>query len=576
MMKETIQEPRRLDELALSILSNRNSSPFIELKGYSYKNHIKENEEEKYKEAKKPTGSTWTYISQSEAKNWTKEHDGWFGLPVSEGNILIDIDDKVLFQRIHKNLIQMGAKFISIETPHGGQFVFKDTHKVKTQTAKTITVGGFLCDYRLADKGYFVWPSMNIKKRQFLHIDEELDFMPLIFIPVKKSKTEDQDKLFSDTIPEGSRDDTLFRHACRLREWNGKYDLNLTDQELTKILEEVNSIFCEPPLHYQEIWQKIKSACRYEGKIPGYDSIRICKSIRVIGISEFLSLELPPRENILTPWLPTQGLVMVYGPRGIGKTHFVMGCAVAVASGGKFLKWTASKPLGVLYLDGEMPAVVVQERYSNIIASSEKEPIAALNIVTPDLQEWGLPDLSTFQGQETLNPYLDGISLVIVDNISTLCRMGRENESESWSPVQEYALRLRSKHISVLFVHHSGKGGFQRGTSRREDVLDTVISLKRPADYMPDEGARFEVHFEKARNIHGDDVKPFEAKLMTIKGIQQWNFKDLEESLTERIANLLNESVPQNEIAELLGVSKGTVSKHKHKAQSQGLLGNKK
>jgi DNA-binding CsgD family transcriptional regulator len=275
---------------------------------------------------------------------------------------------------------------------------------------------------------------------------------------------------------------------------------------------------------------------------------------------------------MLAPWLPTQGLTMVHGPRGIGKTHCAMGVAVAVASGGRFLKWEASKPFGVLYLDGEMPAVVVQERFSNIIISSEKEPIATLNIVTPDLQEFGMPDLSTLQGQASIDPYLDGISLVVVDNISTFCRVGRENEGESWLPVQEWGLRLRSKHISVLFIHHSGKGGFQRGTSRREDVLDTVISLKRPGDYMPDEGARFEVHFEKARHLYGDDVKPFEAKLYTANGIQQWAIKTLEESLTERVANLLNDGIPQNELAELLGVAKGTVSKHKRKAQTQGLL----
>jgi putative DNA primase/helicase len=37
----------------------------------------------------------------------------------------------------------------------------------------------------------------------------------------------------------------------------------------------------------------------------------------------------------------------------------------------------------------------------------------------------------------------------------------------------------------LLIVHHTGKGGEQRGTSRREDVLDTSISLRRPADYAP-------------------------------------------------------------------------------------------
>lgn len=554
-------------DYVLTILSNESKilHKFIQLRGYSSKNISKG-----YDEAKIPTGTSWTYLSEKDIEQWLQVN-GWVGLVIPSEFILIDIDDKLLGKRIYDGLVQLGIKFIGIETPGGFQFFFKDIQKVKTQTSRTITVGGFLCDYRLPGKGYIVLPTLNTEGRRFIHIDTELAPMPKLFIPVRQSRKEDEGKLLPIPISEGYRDDTLFRHASRLREWNIAHRLNLTESDKQEILETINFIFCEPPLVNFEIQQKLSSANRYENT-PEPSKHEAMKSIRVIGISDFLSLELPPRENILTPWLPTQGLAMVYGPRGIGKTHFAMGVGVAVASEGNFLKWEASKSFGVLYLDGEMPAVVAQDRFSNIIVSSEKEPVTALNIVTPDLQEFGMPDLSTLQGQAVVDPYLDGISLVIVDNISTLCRVGRENESESWLPVQEWGLRLRSKHISVLFVHHSGKGGFQRGTSRREDVLDTIISLKRPGDYAPDEGARFEVHFEKARNIHGDDVKPFEAKLITVDGIQQWTLKTLEESLTERVAKLLNDGIPQNEIAELLGVAKGTVSKHKHKAQTQGLL----
>jgi hypothetical protein len=31
-------------------------------------------------------------------------------------------------------------------------------------------------------------------------------------------------------------------------------------------------------------------------------------------------------------------------------------------------------------------------------------------------------------------------------------------------------------------------------------ALDTVIALRRPKDYSPEQGARFEIHFEKLRN----------------------------------------------------------------------------
>ncbi len=297
------------------------------------------------------------------------------------------------------------------------------------------------------------------------------------------------------------------------------------------------------------------------------------RRLKAVSIHDFLAMEFPARENILTPWLPSQGLAMIHAYRGIGKTHLSLGIAYAVTSAGMFLRWKAPKASGVLVLDGEMPGKVLQERLSAIVASNEKEPAAPLMIITPDLQEWGMPDLSDTVGQTRIEEYLSGISLVIIDNLSTLCRSGRENEGESWLPVQEWALRLRSRGISVIFIHHEGKGGLQRGTTRKEDVLDTVIRLKRPADYRPEEGARFEVHFEKSRGIYGDHAKPFEAKLTTGQdSLQTWTMKDLEDTLMEKIVELLNEGIPQHEIAEMIGTTKGTVSKYKNKAQSMGLL----
>jgi hypothetical protein len=70
--------------------------------------------------------------------------------------------------------------------------------------------------------------------------------------------------------------------------------------------------------------------------------------------------------------------------------------------------------------------------------------------------------------------------------------------------MQNWLLRLRRKGVAVLLVHHAGVNGRQRETSRREDALDTVIALRRPADYSPEEGARFEVHIEKARTLAPD------------------------------------------------------------------------
>ena len=274
-------------------------------------------------------------------------------------------------------------------------------------------------------------------------------------------------------------------------------------------------------------------------------------------------MKFPEREHILSPWLTTQGLAMIYAERGIGKTHISLGIAYAVASGGEFLKWKAPKARGVLFIDGEMQGNVLQERFKAIMNSSDNPPSAPLEIITPDIQEFGIPDLSTEEGQSKVNQFItEDIELIIVDNLSTCARSGRENEAESWLPVQNWALQLRAAGKAVLFIHHSGKEGQQRGTSRREDVLDTVLNLKKPPFYNPEDGANFEVHFKKNRSLHGNDVKAFQAHLQTDDNeVQSWEISSLDDDKDEQIVSLINQGLNQSAIAKKLGIDKSTVSR---------------
>jgi putative DNA primase/helicase len=296
------------------------------------------------------------------------------------------------------------------------------------------------------------------------------------------------------------------------------------------------------------------------------------RKITVVSIYDFLTKEFPPRENLLTPWLPMQGLALVFAARGIGKTFFALNVAYAVACGGEYLGWKTEKPHGVLFIDGEMPASVLQDRLARIAETNELEPVAPLKIITPDLQESGMVDLTDSEDQEALLPYLDGVDLIIADNLSTLCRTGKENEAESWLPIQGWALRQRAAERSVLFIHHAGKSGAQRGTSRREDILDTVINLRRPANYDPSQGCVFELHFEKNRGFHGDDAAPLMAQLMDMDGRQVWIKKSIDESTYEKVVKLSNDGLNPTEIADTLDIHKSNVSRHQKKARVNGDL----
>lgn len=281
--------------------------------------------------------------------------------------------------------------------------------------------------------------------------------------------------------------------------------------------------------------------------------------VNALSLEYFLKTVMKPREHFLAPIIQAQSINMLYAWRGVGKTHTAIHMACAMASGGSFHTWKAPRPIKVLYLDGEMPATEMQKRFGDVLATGNYVGAERnIKIVTPDMNfPNGMPNLATVEGQERLLPLLDGIDAIIVDNISTLAYGGKENEAESWIPLQAWALQVRAMGKAVLFIHHANKDGGQRGTSKKEDIMDTVIKLAQPSDYDPAQGARFEVTYDKSRNITGADTEGFEAHF-TKNG---WVFKSLADVRLQQVHELkaLNPKISVRDIAEELGISKSTV-----------------
>jgi AAA domain len=233
--------------------------------------------------------------------------------------------------------------------------------------------------------------------------------------------------------------------------------------------------------------------------------------LQPLGLDDFLNLDIPPRQMLLSPILPERSLAMLYAPRGVGKTLLGLSIGLAIASGNPLLRWSTPHPRRVLYVDGEMPLVSLQERLRAISLGLSGEVLnAGFRILAADHVESGI-NLGSEEGQRALDPLLEDVDLLILDNLSTLCTTGGESASDAWVPMQNWLLMLRRRGIAVLFIHHAGTNGRQRGTSRREDALDTVIALRRPEDYSLEQGARFEIHFEKLR-IERMVLEPFRSR----------------------------------------------------------------
>ena len=149
----------------------------------------------------------------------------------------------------------------------------------------------------------------------------------------------------------------------------------------------------------------------------------------------------------------------------------------------------------------------------------------------------------------------------------------RRTTPTNWTPVQRWLLKMRSEGRSILLIHHANKSGGQRGTSGREDVLDTVIALReatRAAHPQRAQALRFTMR--KNRGFSGADARAFNASLDVVNGRHEWKREGLVESSFNRVVAFAKSGMTNTEITKQLGLNKSTVSRHISRAKEQGLI----
>lgn len=299
-------------------------------------------------------------------------------------------------------------------------------------------------------------------------------------------------------------------------------------------------------------------------------------------------LDLPERRLIMAPWWREQDMGMICAPRGVGKTYFTLTLACALAAGMPVFGWSPARPLRVVDIDGEMAAVDLRGRIWGICHGTLNCWMPAdghLQIISRDRMAQQGRRLRYLSDPDTRRAYLkaipDDTDVVIFDNLSCLVG-GAENDAETWDDVQDFLLALRFRGISTVFVHHTGKNGDQRGTSRREDVLDWSMALNPPdVEEGEDSSGRFTVEWKKARSFRKSDVPGFAAELNVDDiGSVSWNVSTLDD---ERMIQVLagyhaamemkgGKQPTVREVAECSRLHRNTVHRYLKKAREQGFL----
>ena len=283
-----------------------------------------------------------------------------------------------------------------------------------------------------------------------------------------------------------------------------------------------------------------------------------------LELSDFMALAFPQRELLLEPWLPHPGIVIIHAQRGNGKTYFALAVGNAVAAGQPLCDWCGERSARVLYVDGEMPGAALQDRLNKLSLM----PRGQFYILSRDRfllhkQGKGMPDLGEPEGRQELDRIIEECQpdLLILDSLSTLVRSGIENEAESWAPIQDWLLTWRWRGLSIILLHHEGKSGKPRGTSKREDVIDTMLGL-RLLEEQSEEGQRsvFELRFTKHRDFFGEAAAPMHLEFQVVAGRMLWSPKKIKDVRKEQIRTLLEAGLSQVKIGKELGLSRGRVS----------------
>lgn len=284
---------------------------------------------------------------------WLKWPDANVGIVAGalSGLVVVDLDTVEAKDKL-KDLLP-GLDFRAVprsRTGKGWQLFFKHPGVTITNRAGVLTG----LDVR-GDGGYVVAPPSVHPNRKIykweVPINGELPKLPVELFKLIASPASDSDNGYRvrfDTVqalagvPEGQRDETLFKLACKLR----AADIPQAMAE-SLILEAARN--CAPPFSERQALEKISNAYRRYEPRQSESKAAPSRAFCLIQARDLLALEEPDTEWLWEGILPAGGLSLLVAKPKVGKTTLAFNLALAVAGGRDFLG-RKTKQSSVVYL----------------------------------------------------------------------------------------------------------------------------------------------------------------------------------------------------------------------------------
>ena len=247
----------------------------------------------------------------------------------------------------------------------------------------------------------------------------------------------------------------------------------------TKIRSVVDMDKRQYPSDYDENGQRIQKT---EEKI----SLGRLKPIRSSDIDRLIDT-LGETAYWADPVIPAETITQVVGYNGHGKSFFLQGMLVSMASGREEFGPFHGKPAKILYLDYDNPSRTVLYRFKNFVKMFG-DCGDNFNVWSPSLissEDGGEMNLGSEAGFKLLGDWLEVIqpNIVVIDTVRNAFGGLEEANAAEWFKVNFVAKSIRTKFkASVVLVHHRnkpGEGGLGReaGSTAQLTDIDTQLMI---------------------------------------------------------------------------------------------------
>lgn len=411
---------------------------------------------------------------------------------ISGGLVAIDMDvdkekDKDGYHTFTKwcddNFLILPDSWLSITGRGGYHLFYRSLFPVPSKI-------GWLEDVDIrADGGYIVAPpsihpngtryewEQDPEEYELITSDDtEVEFIfNSVLVDNKASRSEPLQ--VPDEIPEGHRDEFMFKLACKYQA------MGMSDSEMMAALTVANQERCKPPLTEKEIQKKLKQAQKYQkGEVVSVGSNNLTrKTYNKTGrkIEESITetdLEMPTLENfeerdkewLIPGYMPKGCVTLLCSDGGIGKTTIWCDTLAAFTTGrttifDKALEipFQTGEKRSVMYFSKEDPTEEILKRKLREAGADQKrircfglddERLSKIwygSLLLEKLVEKYKPDIVVF---DTLQAFLpDGVDMA-----------KRKDMRDALNPLNALGAKFGTSFLMVMHTNKSNSSGRQR------------------------------------------------------------------------------------------------------------------